>query len=365
MGLVRRIRSVYRATSMTRDRARFEREFYKEAVVSYPPRSATIGILSACTNRCIFCSYHSDDAKNGKSNVYNLSFKLSLQEFKRIVDMCYRGRVPRIHICGTGEPFLHSEILDIIDYSIQVYGSASLQTNFNKRMFEKHDFIGEILRRKDSISYITTDVLSGDPATHEKIKKGSCYEDMMSAMEFISHHSNIRFEAHYLITKFKYEHINDLVRDLASRRINCNLAIVNLHPHDFNEFTSPDSVYTSKDLQITEALQKAKALGEEKGIEVSIPVPSDASNGICGSFWARFQIWPVRGIDESRYAENVIVGGCNAVVIGNLKSLGYIFDYENIMDLWNNEHFVRIRKNLLKGIYPDEACSTCQSYKTA
>jgi MoaA/NifB/PqqE/SkfB family radical SAM enzyme len=363
MDLRRIIQAQSRAVSMALDKERFRREFFKKAVLTYPPRSATVAISSACNNRCVFCAYHSDDARNGTSNVYGLNYRTSLEDFKRMVDMCYEGRVPKVHICATGEAFLHRDIIQIIDYTIEVYGFTSLQTNFFKPLFEKRHYLDEIIQRADSISHITTDILSGDPKVHETLKRGSCYEDVLSSMEYINKYSNIHFEVHYIITKHNYKHIDSLINDLASRKINCHIAIVNLYPHYFNDFTAVDSLYTSKDVEITAALQRAKELGEQRGIKVSIPLPADAGKGICGSFWSRFQIWPVKGVDEKRYGENVIIGGCNAVVRGNLNSLGYLFDYKNVMELWNNEHFVKIRKNLLAGIYPDQECRFCQSYR--
>jgi MoaA/NifB/PqqE/SkfB family radical SAM enzyme len=277
--------------------------------------------------------------------------------------MCYAGRVPRIHICATGETFLHPDILQIIDYAIEVYGTTSIQTDFFRFIFEKYNYLDEIIQRKDFISYITTDVLSGDPKVHERVKRGSCYEDVLSSMEYINRYSNIHFEVHYIITKHNYQHIDWLINDLARRRINCHVAIVNLHPHGFNEFTSLKSVYTSRDVKITSTLKEVQALGRKKGISVSIPTPFDRGKGICGSFWTRLQTWPVNGIDENRYGENVIIGGCNAVIKGKLNTLGYIFDYDSIMELWNNEYLVKIRENLLKGIYPDYECRHCQNFK--
>ena len=55
----------------------------------------------------------------------------------------------------------------------------------------------------------------------------------------------------------------------------------------------------------------------------------------------------------------MIPHACAAVVRGNLNSLGYIFDYDNIMDAWNSKKLVEIRSNLLKGIYPSEYCKNC------
>jgi 2-iminoacetate synthase ThiH len=173
---------VPRKTQLTLDHIRFKRERYKKSVLSYPPRSVTIGITSYCNNKCVFCAYHSHDAK-GKSNVHGLNYNLYLNDFKRIVDMCYEGRVPHVHICGTGEPFFNKEILNMIDYSINVYGKASIQTNFWKPLFEKKDYYNEIIKRAKHIEYITTDILSGNPGQHNELKKGSSYYDVLYAME--------------------------------------------------------------------------------------------------------------------------------------------------------------------------------------
>ena len=64
--------------------------YRRKAIATNPPYHITIGISSACNNKCLFCSYHGEDAKD-KSNVYNLPFMLSIDEFKRIADMAYRG----------------------------------------------------------------------------------------------------------------------------------------------------------------------------------------------------------------------------------------------------------------------------------
>jgi MoaA/NifB/PqqE/SkfB family radical SAM enzyme len=280
-----------------------------------------------------------------------------------MVDMCYEGRVPKVHICATGEPFMHKDVLSMMDYTIDVYGSVSIQTDFFQPLFEKQNYLDAIVARGDSISCIITDILSGDPDIHESIKKGSSFKYIMSSMEYLSSLSNIVFEIHYIITKYNYKNLTLLINELAKRKINCYIAIVNLHASGFNDFTSPRSAYKESDINITNALKQAESLGLEKGIKVSLPTPVDKNNGQCGSFWTRFQTWPVEGIDESRYAENVIVGGCNAVVRGNLNTLGYMFDYDNVMDLWNNKYFVEIRENLLKGVYPDDECKVCQNYK--
>lgn len=334
-----------------------------QGILKTPPNWITIGITNVCNNKCDFCSYHSDDAKE-VSNVYNIPFMLNLADFKRIVNMAYEGKVPRIHICGTGEPFMNPEVLDMIDYCIKVYGTTSIQTNFFKPLFQKKDYLEEILKRKEHISFITTDILSGDPEFHNSIKKGSSYSDVMDSIEYISKNSSIKINISYILTKKNYKNIDKLIDDLDKRRIkNVSININNLYSYDFNEFSSTSSVYTSQDEDITNQLNKVYNYGKIKKIEVNIPTPADLDTSRCNIFWDKIQIWPVRGNDPKRKHENLIPHACRAVVKGELNSLGYIFDYDNIMDMWNNSKLVEIRENILKGKYPSRECRFCHHYQ--
>lgn len=344
------------------DHRRFKREFYKKAKLSYPPRQVTIGVSGYCDNKCVFCAYHSEDAGKSGSHTYKIPYLLTLEDFKKMIDMCFEARVPRVHICASGETFFNRDIFEMMDYQIAVYGRVSFQTNFSNRFFNDHNLLDEIVKRGDSVSGITTDVLSGDPDIHNVMKRGSDYESVMSSMEYLSSRTDIQFEVHNIITKNNYQHIGSLIMDLKNRGINCHLALVNLHAYGFNKYTDPEARYLSSDTEIHDKLIEAKMLGKSHGIKVSIPEPADQKNDGCGSFWTRFQVWPVQGVDKERLHENVIVGACDAVVSGKLNTLGYFFDYERLMDLWNNQYFTGIREGLLKGRYPDNKCIGCQNY---
>lgn len=337
-------------------------EYLKKAILSYPPLHITIGITSACNNKCLFCSYHGNDAK-GQSKVYQLPFMLSYKDFVKIVNMAKSGGVNRIHVCGTGEPFLNSSILDMLDYVIEVYGKVSFQTNFWKELFDKNDYLNEIVKRSDYIDYIATDVCSSLPAEHEYIKQGSSYSELLDSLEYIAKKSNIKIMPFLILTKFNYKHLKGIIDDFLKRGITkFQLNIGNLFSYDYSEFTSSDNVYISSDYEITEKLNEVVFYGKEKGIVVTIPKPADQQTGLCSVFWEKFQTWPVQGCDQGRYGENMIPHACAAVVNGDLNSLGYIFDYDSIMDAWNSKKLVEIRKNLLKGNYPSNYCKKCYCY---
>ncbi len=344
------------------DSEKLKREYLKEAVLSYPPRHITIGVTSSCNNKCLFCSYHGNDAK-GHSKVYQLPFMLSYTEFVKIADMAADGGVRRIHVCGTGEPFLNPEILNMLDYIIKVFGKVSFQTNFWKELFDKKNYLDEIIKRAEYIDYVTIDVCSSLPEEHEYIKQGASYIELLDSLEYIAKRSNIKIMPFLILTKYNYKHLKGIIDQFLERKINnFQLNIGNLFSYDYSEFTSSDNVYVSTDYEITEKLNEIVSYGREKGIVVTVPRPADYQNEICNVFWDKFQTWPVQGCEEGRYGENMIPHACAAVVNGGLNSLGYIFDYDSIMDAWNSERLVQIRRNLLEGKYPSENCKKCYCY---
>lgn len=332
-------------------------------IVDTPPAWITIGITNKCNNHCSFCAYHAREAK-GNSNVYNIPFQPSFKDFKRIVDMAKVGGVKHVHICGTGEPFLNSDILKMMDYCISTFGKTSLQTNYFQKVFNRFCYLDEIIKRKESIAYITTDILSGDAEQHNSIKKGSNLDEILDSLERLSQETEIKFNISWVLTKVNYDSIPQLIDKLIARNINnAAINVSNIFTYDFNEMTSSEIQYASSDTHITQALSEAKGYGDKRGIPVRVPQPSDYCPG-CTVFWEKVQIWPANGNDPDRYHENLIPHACRAVVKGNLNSLGYIFDYDSIMDFWNNDKLVTIRKNLLKEIYPSKECQKCYCCKT-
>ena len=112
----------------------------KKAVLDYPPFWVTVGITGNCTFKCEFCCSHCPESgsNNNTSHQYKIPFNMPIDDFKKIVTMCYNADVPHIHICGTGEPFLHPNILEFIDYLSEIYpNDVTLQTDFCKPLFEK------------------------------------------------------------------------------------------------------------------------------------------------------------------------------------------------------------------------------------
>ena len=334
----------------------------RKATLDYPPKWVTVGITGHCYFRCDFCCSHSPESgKNARTqHQYRMPFTLSVDDFKKTIDMCREGGVPRIHVCGTGEPFIHPKVLDLLDYLTSVYGTFSIQTDFGKKVFEKRRIVDEIIRRGDHITYITTDIFPRE--VHHTIKKGSDFDYLLDCMERITRETDIVFNAHVLLSKQTYKGLTGLVHTLHDRKINLRLEIVNLFPLGFNDFTSIDNVYTSSDREITDELDRARGVARKLGVKIDIPRPWDIANKArkpCLVFWQKLQTMPSWNIPKEKWPGNAIPQQCPAVVLGEISSIGNLLDHETFNDFWNNDVLVDIRKKIMSGQLPDEACRQC------
>lgn len=345
---------------LTRDAECYAVERLRVAHLNYPPRWVTIGISSMCTNHCTFCSYHSLDARDGGSNVYGLKYVMPLVRFKSQVDFFHAGRVPHVHICAPGEPFLHPDIMAMIDHVIARYGKASFQSTFNRVVMARGDYLSKILDRRVQISYIVTDIQAGEATGHEAIKRGSSFADLLTTLQILSD-AGIRIIGNFIITRENHTNLPGLINTLYKHGIRLRLNVENLFPHMFNEFTAMENVYHLGDWDIAASLQEARELAKatRESIELTLPTPFGDPVARCSVFWDKIQIWPVKGVDAARYDENLVPHACNAVVLGDMNSLGYVSDYPDVMALWNNPTLVALRIKILAGEAPDKFCWSC------
>lgn len=243
---------------------------------------------------------------------------------------------------------------------IEIYGHVSFQSNFNKSVMDRGKYIEQILERRDKILYLVTDMHTGDESSFSKIKKGSSLTELLGVLKLFSRHG-IKIHGSCILSRSNFKAIPQILELLVAHNIKMDLNIVGLFPHMFNEFTNIDNVYQSSDTMITDLLEKIVLLGRRFGITVTTPKPFDHPDQNCNVFWEKIQVWPVAGIPKDRYHENLIPHACNAVVRGNMNSLGYLSNYTSVMDFWNNETIVNIRNKIIMRKYPDSYCWSCPS----
>lgn len=327
----------------------FSKEYLCEEYLSYPPLWVTLGIISACNYNCEFCSYHSPDARH-ISKVFNVRYIMPTDEAFKIIDFLHQGGVPRIHVCATGEPLLHPDFFSILDYTIEQYGSVSFQSNFSNDLLKKTKALQKIKNRQHEISFITTDIMG-----NSAIKTNSSDDDLYKTLAVLSDMDIPKISGNFLLTKSNLQDLENVIRKIHAYKLRLNLHVTPIFPHNMNTFTSLENAWPHGDAQYNSRLQRMADLARELNVRISLP---SATKHRCDVFWKKFQIWPTRASLPGRN-DNIVPHACNAVVLGDMASLGYIFDARNLMELWNNEHFRTIRQKILAGTAPDAHCSDC------
>ena len=107
----------------------------KKLKVSYLPLYATINIEARCNFKCKYCIYHGPDKK------YNCNYSYTFEQIKEQIDLLIKYNIPKIHICGIGEPFLNKDIFRVFDYLNSIGHRTSILSNCSKIVADKIDKI--------------------------------------------------------------------------------------------------------------------------------------------------------------------------------------------------------------------------------
>lgn len=332
------------------------------AKLHYPPKWVTIGIAGHCTFKCLFCCCHCPDAgkKEKIAHQYKIPYTLDFETYKRIVQMCVEAKVPHIHLCSMGEPFLHPQLMDFVDYLTSFYPrDISLQTDFAKNIFEKKRFVEKIIERRKHIRTITTDIFGEQD--HNRVKSGSDFNFVLDCMEHLSRETTIKFNLFMILTKNSYKGVPELLEKLHRRRIKFKLHLTNLFPFGFNEFTSANNIYLSTDENISNELKKIREKAKKLNAKIRITPAWDTlkGNARCLALWNKVQLLPTKKLPKSMWPGNAVPFQCPAVVIGDMFTIGNLLEFDDFMSFWNNDRLVSYRKMMLNGQMPDDECENC------
>ena len=123
-------RALWRTRSRSRrpgplGRIRLRRRYGKEPTRG--PAMAQIGITKGCNYHCLFCAFHSPAAERGHRDA-DLP-RMSFESFARVLGHLKSMGTTAIDICGDGEPLMHPEALDMIEFARDLGFDVTLATN--------------------------------------------------------------------------------------------------------------------------------------------------------------------------------------------------------------------------------------------
>ncbi len=83
-----------------------ERSYSHDDGFSAPPSVVTFAVTDYCNLNCKMCPFQRSDRENN-----HLDFAL----IRKVIDQIYTSK-PYISLCGRGEPLIHPEFFEIVDY---------------------------------------------------------------------------------------------------------------------------------------------------------------------------------------------------------------------------------------------------------
>ncbi len=135
------------------------------------PNHIIIEPVSACNLRCVMCFQVDESFTNDQNFMGNMDFEL----FKKIIDDAKQSGIQAITLTGRGEPTLHPQIGEMLDYCSGKFFELKMNTNATK-LTEK--LIHKILQ--SDITDLVFSVDSYGKKEYESIRVNGIFEEILN-----------------------------------------------------------------------------------------------------------------------------------------------------------------------------------------
>lgn len=281
----------------------------KKHIVSSFPIYVLVEPVSACNLRCVMC-YQTDDSF---SNNKIFMGKMELSLFKKIIDECQNGGTKAITMASRGEPTLHPQLGDMLEYCAGKFLELKLNTNATRLTEElSHKIL------KSGVTDLVFSVDSYSKEEYESIRVNGIFENILSNIK--------RFKE---IKDTQYPNVNCATR-VSGVRVNKSQ-----DPQKFKEFWQR---YVDHVVMIEM---------EQKWDTYNNPTESAGKNP-CHYLWEKMYIW-----------YDGICNPCDADY-KSVLSVGSILN-NSIKELWNSTKYNELRNHHMNNqrslCYPCNRCS--------
>ncbi len=280
----------------------------KQRIVSDFPNYVLIEPVSACNLRCTMC-FQIDETFSGDKNFMG---KMDLNLFKKVIDECFEGGTKAITLASRGEPTLHPNLGEMLEYCSGKFFELKLNTNAT-RLTEK--LIHQIL--KSGVTDLVYSIDSYEKNEYESIRVKGIFEEVLSN-----------------IIKFKEIKEKHYPESKCATRISGVKVNPNQDPQKFKEFWEK---YVEHVVMIEM---------EQRWDTYHNPIEIAGTNP-CDYLWERMYVW--------------YDGICNPCDVDYKSELAVGSVMKNsIREIWNSEQYNKIRESHKQGkrqmCYPCDRC---------
>jgi len=271
---------------------------------------------------------------------------MTFHTFQKIVDLF--PATPRISLCGVGEPFLNSDIYQMIDYAIEKRKLLFIVTNGTLLK----DHITEITKRRILGINISLNCANQEDFNNLTNTTQHRFDEIISSIrELIKRNrkSKMKISLSFVIPKnnlFEIEKILDFVSN--ELKGISSVSFHNLIYFGIDDRYPLSEVMTDSDAEAVRYLEKIKSNSREYPFSIGLPKlrPQNSKNILCTDFFTQLHI------DAGGN-----VSGCGRSIAPN-QEYGNILKEGN--EAWNSNFFREMRRmSISKGFNTNPVCRNC------
>lgn len=285
--------------------------------ISSPPEKVTLELTSKCNLKCSFCF------RTNKFPTYDLP----KYEALRIVNEL--GGVKEICVFGVGEPLTYpiEDLVEIIN-AVERKSRSTMVTNgvlLTKKISDKLS--------KSNLPLLRVSIDSPDPKIYKKIR-GVDIEIVKKNIAYFTSISKIPVWVQAIITKGNEKSLidmPDLCKEIGATKLCLGnlIAFENIKESQFKTDIKAD-------------ILKIKELCKERGIDFSPPNKK------------RNKRWCLQPFSNLYINSQGFVSSCCCMPPQNL------FKFTNLIESWNCDGLIALRKNIVNGFYPEWCQKSCE-----
>ena len=218
------------------------------------PLSVQIDLTNRCNNNCIGCWCNSpllgDKAMDKETKKKEVQFEL----IKKLIDELDKMCVREVYLTGGGEPFMHSRIMDIIEYIKSKGIGCDMSTNFTLISKEKAEKLVDL-----GVDHMNISMWAGTPKSYVKTHPNKTDKDFYKMRYTLSYIANLKNKKGK-----KKPHINiyNVISNLNYNEIKEMIDFAFLVKADSVDFTMMDPVEGRTEILLLNEKQKCELIKE-------------------------------------------------------------------------------------------------------
>ncbi len=263
------------------------------------PFHVQIDLTNNCNNQCIACWCNSPLLKEKRLSEEEKKQYLPLGLVKELLDEISQMGATEIYYSGSGEPFMHPQIMEVLKYTKKKGLTCHVNTNFTLLDRNKIDCLIDL-----GVDFLTVSVWAGRPKTYCRVHPGRIEEDFHRVKEnlvYLNKKKKEKFnkpliKIYEVLFNMNYSEVEEMIKfaeDTSSESI---------------EFTLADTIPNKTDILRLNKDETQELIEICKDIKKRLGNDNRLTSGLLLFQFDQFlrRISVIRDVGEAKYDRNII-----------------------------------------------------------